>query len=112
MKGLEQATLLVTVGRRQLAPGSVRVFERDLRVEPCRALVGSPAFEAPPVVEHARLEDAEVLDALEVPVEVEGACNHRQRVTQEAEVLPLANLLREKAEHRLRQGGGFGQQIE
>jgi hypothetical protein len=33
-------------------------------------------------------------------------------VAQEAEVLPLANLLREKAEHRLRQGGRFRQQIE
>src|SRR6266542_1945471 len=97
MKGLQQPTLLVTVGCRQLAPGSVRVFERDLRVEPRRALVATPAFEPAPVVKHARLEDAEVLDALEAPIEVEGAGDHRQRMAQKAEVLPLTNLLREKA---------------
>ena len=52
------------------------------------------------------------LDALERPVEAEPARGERQRVAEDPEVLPLSNLLREEAEHRLRGRRGLGEQVE
>ena len=97
---------------RELAPGAVGVLERDLRVEPRRALVPAPVRQRPPVVEDARLEDAVQLDALERPVEAEPPRRERQRVAEDPEVLALAHLLREEAEHRLRRRRRLRQEVE
>src|SRR5262249_42973914 len=109
---IEEALVRVVLGFGQPAPRAIGVFERDLRVEARGALEPAAVGQCTSIVEHARLENAVVLDALPTPVEAEPPRCQWKRVTEDPEVLAIANLLGEEAEHRLRERSRLGQKVE